>query len=159
MNKTFLLAFGAVLVLAALLIALWRPSGAEEAGGKIGKVRAQKVDDNETIMILDFSLRNVSSRTKTVANTTANLHAADGSVVEGHVIGAADLANVFHNYPLLGDQFNPALKAMEDFKPGQSADRTVGVRFDAPDEIIAKRRDLALHVEFINGPIVELKTP
>jgi hypothetical protein len=156
MSKPFMVAFGAVLLAMIVLVAFWRPSGRPQASGKIGKVRAQKVDDNETILILDFNLRNDSDRLKSVGNTTASLHAADGSVVEGHVIGASSLANVFSNFPALGDQYNPPLKGMEDVKAGQSVDRTIGIRFDAPDETIARRKDVVLDVEYINGPIVEL---
>ncbi|MEP6716498.1 MAG: hypothetical protein ABJC09_13090 [Terriglobia bacterium] len=159
MNRGFLIAFGAVLMVAAAGIALWRPSARVQAPRTIGKVRAQKVDDNETILLLDFRLRNDSDRPKTVANVTARLDALDGSVIQGQVIGAAALANVFQNYPLLGGELNPPLKAMDDFKPGEAEDRAVGVRFDAPDEAIAKRKDVVLRVEFINGPIVEYKAP
>ena len=91
-----------------------------------------------------------------MATAAASLHAADGAVVEGHVVAAADLANVFRNYPLLGEQYNPPLKALEEVGAHGSVDRMIGIRFDASDETIAKRRDLVLDLGYINGPLVEL---
>ncbi len=157
MSKPFLIAFGVAVLVTIAFVAWWGSAKHVEEGGKIGKVRLQKVDDAETIAVFDFNLRNDSARPRTVASVTARIDAADGSQIEGQTLGAADLTNVFRNYPALGDQYNSPLKALDTIAPKESLDREVGIRFDAPDAAIAGRKDVVLGIEYINGPLMELK--
>jgi len=120
-------------------------------------VRAQKVDDNEVIMILDFSLKNDSDQEMVVRSVEASLDAADGSTVTGAMVAARDLDNVFRNYPALGEQYNTALKARDSVKGHESLDRMVGIRFDVPEDTVLKRKDVVLRIEDITGPVAELR--
>jgi hypothetical protein len=160
MSKAFGIAFAAALVVIALLV--WRGFVVTKGNhldpvGKIGKVRAQKVDDNEVVVVLDFSLKNDSDIAMVVHSVESNIDAADGSVINGNMIAAADLANVFRNYPQLGEQYNPPLKARDQLKAHDSIDRMVGLRFDVPEEAVLNRKDIVLHIEDITGPVAELK--
>jgi hypothetical protein len=128
-----------------------------EPKGQIGKVRAQKVDDNEMIAIIDFKLKNDADIAMVVRNVEASIDMADGSSVNGSVIAGTDLANFFRNYPSIGEQFNPPLKARDTVAGHQTVDRMVGVRFDVPEETMDKRKDIVLRIEDITGPIAELK--
>lgn len=156
MSKPFLIAFGVALLLLVGFLVLWSSPGHVEASGHIGKVRVQKVDDNESVFVIDFTLRNDSDRPRTVGSTSAHLDAADGSSIEAKPIASPDLANVFRNYPELGNQFNPAIKGMDEIGAHQSVNRSIGIRVDAPDDKIATRKDVVLAVQYINGPIVEM---
>jgi hypothetical protein len=160
MSKPFGIAFAVTVVIIALLV--WfgfvRTKGNHlDPVGKIGKVRAQKVDDNEVVVVLDFKLRNDSDIAMVVRSVEADIDAADGSVVNGKMVAVADLANVFRNYPDLGEQYNPPLKARDELKAHDSIDRMVGFRFDIPEEAVLKRKDIVLHIEDITGPVAELK--
>ena len=160
MSKAFGIAFGVTLVIIAFLV--WRgfvetKGNHLEPTGKIGKVRALKVDDNEVIMVLDFNLLNDSDQTMVVRTLTASLDAADGSSVDGNMVAVADLANVFRNYPQLGEQYNPPMKARDTLKAHDALDRMVGFRFDVPEDVVLKRKDVVLHIEDITGPVTELK--
>src|ERR1700683_2863688 len=102
MSKPFGIAFAVTVVIIALLV--WfgfvRTKGNHlDPVGKIGKVRAQKVDDNEVVVVLDFKLRNDSDIAMVVHSVEADIDAADGSVVNGKMVAVADLSNVFRNYP------------------------------------------------------------
>lgn len=160
MSKPFLVAFG--VAIAVIAIVVWQGFVSTKGNhldpkGKIGKVRAQKVDDNETIVILDFNVKNDADIAMVVRNVEARLDAADGTPVNGSMIAGADLANFFRNYPETGEQYNPPLKARESIAGHSSIDRMVGIRFDVPDETVQKRRDVVLRVEDITGPVLELK--
>jgi hypothetical protein len=160
MSKPFGIAFAVTVVIIALLV--WfgfvRTKGNHlDPVGKIGKIRAQKVDDNEVVVVLDFKLRNDSDIAMVVRSVEADIDAADGSVVNGKMVAVADLSNVFRNYPDLGEQYNPALKARDELKAHDSIDRMVGFRFDIPEEAVLKRKDVVLHIEDITGPVAELK--
>jgi hypothetical protein len=160
MSNAFKIGFGVTLVVIAFLV--WRGFVSTKGNhldpvGRIGKVREQKVDDNEVVVVLDFNLRNDADLPMIVRTVEVNIDARDGSVVAGKMIGAADLANVFRNYPDLGEQYNPPLKARDELKAHDSIDRMVGFRFDVSEEAVLKRKDVVLHIEDITGPVVELK--
>ena len=160
MSKPFAVAFGVALAVIALLI--WQGFVTTKGNhlaptGKIGKVRAQKVDDNEMIVILDFNVRNDADIAMVVRNVEASIDLADGSSVNGNIIAGKDLANFFRNYPDIGDQYNPPLKARDTVQGHQAVDRMVGIRFDVPEDALQKRKDIILKIEDITGPVLELK--
>jgi hypothetical protein len=159
MSKAFGIAFGVTLVVIAFLV--WRGFVATKGNhldpvGRIGKVRQQKVDDNEVVVVLDFNLKNDADLPMIVRTVEANIDAPNGSVVNGKMIAAADLANVFRNYPDLGEQYNPPLKARDELKAHDSIDRMAGFLFDVPEDAVLKRKDIVLHIEDITGPVVEI---
>ena len=160
MSNPFKIGFAVTIVLIAFLV--WRGFVATKGNhlepvGKIGKVRAQKVDENEMVVVVDFNLRNDADLPMIVRSVEANIDEPDQSVIQGNVLAAADLANVFRNYPDLGEQYNPPLKARDELKGHDSIDRMVGFRFDAPEDSVLKRKDIVLHIEDITGPVAELK--
>lgn len=160
MSKPFTIGFGVAVVLIAFLI--WRgfvetKGNHLEPTGKIGKIRAEKVDDNEMIAIIDFSLQNDADIEMVVRGMEADLTAADGSTVKGSIIAAPDLDNFFRYYPNIGEKFNPPLKMRDALAGHQSTDRMVGIRFDVPEDTWVKRKGISLRIEDKTGPITELK--
>ena len=160
MSKPFQVAFGVALAVIALLV--WQGFISTKGNhlaptGKIGKVRAQKVDDNEMIVVVDFNMRNDADIAMVVRNVESSIDLADGSSVDGSIIAGSDLANFFRNYPDIGDQYNPPLKARDSLPGHQAVDRMVGIRFDVPEEAMQKRKDIVLKIEDITGPVLELK--
>jgi hypothetical protein len=160
MSKAFGIAFAAALVVIALLV--WRGFVVTKGNhldpvGKIGKIREQKVDDNEVVVVLDFNLKNDSDINMTVHSIEASIDAADGSVINGNTVAVADLFNVFRNYPELGEQYNPPLKARDQLKAHDSIDRMVALRFEAPEEAVLKRKDIVLRIEDRTGAVAELR--
>jgi hypothetical protein len=123
--------------------------------GKIGKVRTLKLDDKETLVVLDFNVTNDSDRPMVVRTVEANIDGADGSSVNGGMVAAADLANVFRNYPEL-ERFNSPLKARDVVAPHQTLDRMVGIRFDVASEVVENRKRVVLRIEDVTGPVAEL---
>ena len=161
MSKGFAVGFAITFVVIAVVI--WRIADATKGNHlapitKVGKVRVQKVDDNESIVVLDFSVNNDSDRKLVVRTVESHLDSPDGSTVDGSVISAHDLDIVLKNYPELGGQYNPAFKAWDEVKPHERIDRMIGVRYDVPDEKIARRKDIDLRLEDISGIVVDLKT-
>ena len=160
MSKSFTIGFGITMLLIAGFI--WRgfvetKGNHLEPVGKIGKVRAEKVDDNEMIAIVDFNLRNDSDVEMVVRTMEAEMTAADGSAIDGSMISAPDLPNFFMNYPGIGEPFNPALKVRDAVPGHQATDRMVGIRFDVPESVWTNRKAVVLRIEDKTGPIVEMK--
>ncbi|MCU1325485.1 MAG: hypothetical protein JWN34_855 [Bryobacterales bacterium] len=159
MSLPFKVGFGVAAVILAFVI--WRgfvetKGNHLEPKGKIGKIRAEKVDENEMIAIVDFSLQNEADVEMLVRGIEAELTTADGSKVAGSVIAAKDIDNFFRNYPQIGQQFNPPLKARDVLPGHQSTDRMVCLRFDVPEDTWAKRKAVTLRIEDRTGPVTEL---
>ncbi len=160
MSSPFKIGFGIAAVIIAFVI--WRgfvetKGNHLEPTGKIGKIRAEKVDDNEMIAILDFSINNDADVEMVVRGIEAEMTAADGATVTGSVIAATDLDNFFRVYPTIGEKFNPPLKARDAIPGHQITDRMVGLRFDVPEDVWAKRKAVTLRIEDKTGPVLELK--
>lgn len=161
MSKPFGIGFGVAAVIIVFII--WRgfvdTRGNHLApSGKIGKVRAETVDLNEMVVVVDFSLKNDADVPMVVRSLEAEMTTADGSPVNGSIIAVADLDNFFRVYPGIGDKFNPPLKARDTLAGHQSTDRMVGVRFDVPEDVWLKRQGLTLRIEDRTGPVTELKS-
>ena len=58
----------------------------------------------------------------------------------------------------MGEQYNPPFKAWDEVKPHERIDRMIGVRFDVPDDKLAKRKDIDLRLEDLSGIVVNVKT-
>jgi hypothetical protein len=160
MSKPFVAAFGIAIAVIALLV--WQgfistKGNHLEPTGKIGKVRAQKVDDNEMIAVVDFKVTNDADIAMVVRGIEASIDTAEGSSVNGSVIAGPDLANFFRNYPAIGEQFNPPLKARDTVAGHDTVDRMVGIRFDVPEDTMEKRKDIVVRIEDITGPVLELR--
>ena len=127
------------------------------AEGRIGKVRVIQVDPNEAVAILDFSVTNETNHEIIVRSLGTSFDTADGSSVEGHMVAARDLDNIFRNYPELGIQYNPPLKAQDVLPASANIDREVAVRFDVPEAAFANRKDVVLSVDTNGGVVAELR--
>lgn len=159
LSKAFGIAFGAAVVVIAIM--LWI-GFAETKGnhlapvGKIGKVRVQPLDDNMAMMVLDFNLSDDSDRPMIVRDIEASVELPNGDTVTGEPFAAADVKNVFKNYPLLGEQYNPPLKARDEVPPHGSIDRMVGISVKAPPAQVEKWKKVTLRVEDVTGPVAVL---
>jgi hypothetical protein len=158
MSKAFGIAFGAALVVIVVLV--WTgfrtTSGNHLAPeGKIGKVRVQAVTDDISFVVLDFDMKNDSDRDMIVRSITGTVETADGSA-DGSQVAASDLQRAFHDYPMLGEEFNPVLKERDVLPAHQSLDRMVGIRFDLPAAKVEGRKRIVLKIEDVTGPVLEL---
>ena len=67
-----------------------------------------------------------------------------------------DVKELFKYYPVLGEQYNPVLKAREKVPPHGSIDREVCAQFTIPVEELDGRKDMIVRVEDITGPTAEM---
>lgn len=112
---------------------------------------------NQSLAVLDFTLTNDTNHQIVVRSLQPSFDAPDGSSVDGSMVAARDIDNIFRNYPDLGEQYYPAMKAQDVLAPNESIDREVVVRFDVPQDTFAKRKDVVLRVDTNGGIVAELK--
>jgi hypothetical protein len=112
---------------------------------------------NQSLAVLDFTLTNDTNQQIVVRSLQPSFDAKDGSSVDGSMIAARDIDNIFRNYPDLGEQYNPPLKAQDILPPNGTIDRMVVVRFDVPQQAFSSRKDVVLRVDSNGGIVAELK--
>jgi hypothetical protein len=159
MSKAFGIAFAAAILVIATIVgtALVKTRGNYLAPkGTVGKVRTQKIADDLSLVVIDFSIRNDSERDMIVRSVETQIETPDGKIESGTPIAAQDAVRAFRNFPLLGEQYNEVLKDRDKVLPHQELDRMVAIRFDLPIEQVEKRRRLMFRVEDITGPTMEL---
>ncbi|HKD07663.1 MAG TPA: hypothetical protein VKB79_17300 [Bryobacteraceae bacterium] len=159
MRKGFLIALGVALVVSG--VAFMRTSAYfakhRLAEGKIGKVRVLQVDENETLAILDFDLINDTDQPIVVRSLLPSFNDSTGSQVDGHMVAARDVDNIFRNYPDLGEKYNPPLVAQDTLPAKGSIDRMAAIRFDVPRKTFDTRKEIVLQIDTNGGVIAELK--
>ncbi len=150
---------GLVVVAIALAITLYGTKGSHlELAGWVLKVRTLATDEKNSIAVIDFRVKNESTRqTFVVQDTLVTVTAADGKPVECTPIARQDLDRVLEYYKVLGPKYNEALIIRDKVGPGQKMDRMVAVSVQLPEEELGKRKDLTLSLHDVDGPTFELK--
>ena len=158
MSKGFLIAFGAGLLVVAVVIGtvFYAKRGAHlEPRGSILKIRTQPIDEANSLAVLEVRVVNPSDVDMIVRQVDVNMETKEGHEIPGALISGADSANVFKYYPLLGQQFNEPLMARDRIKPHQTIDRMLAVRFEAPGPALDDRKKITVRVEDVDGPAAE----
>ena len=158
MSKNFMLMFGVGLVLvgAAIWALFIKQAGAHiDPKGSVVKVRTLKLDDEHSVAVADIRISNDADYDVVARNIEVSAIGPKGPT-QGNVAAEMDVKNLFKNYPILGEQFNPILKARDKVPPRSTIDREVCATFDIPVEQLDKRTDFIVRMEDITGPVAEM---
>ncbi len=158
MSKGFLIAFGAGLLVVAIVIGtvFYAKKGAHlEPRGSILKVRTQQLDPTNSIAVLEVRLVNESDVDMIVRQIEVTLETKEGHEVPGALIAGSDAANVFKYYTELGPQYNEPLLPRDRIRPHQTVDRMIAARFEAAGESLDQRQKITVRVEDVDGPVAE----
>ncbi len=156
MSSTFYKFLGIGMIIVAVVIGfmLLGTRGSHiELKGKILKVRTLAPEPASSIAIVDFRFENPSDYPFVVRTIDVTLVGADGKEYEGQVISEPDMRTIFAGYPILGQLYNETLKGKAKIPARTGMDRTVGARFEAPESVLAGRKNLRIRVEDVDGPV------
>lgn len=159
MSSTFykFLAIGLGIVAVVIGITLLGTRGSHlDLKGKILKVRTLAPDAATAIAIVDFRFENPSDLTFVVRSVDVTLVGADGKQYAGEVIAEPDMRTIFTGYPILGQMYNETLKPRAKIPPRSGMDRSVGARFEVPENVLLHRKDLRIRVEDVDGPVATI---
>ena len=124
--------------------------------GSVLKIRTAPLDENSTIVMIDFRVSNTSDYPAVVRTMRAYVEAKNGGRLEGVIISDVDSQRVFDGLPVLGKKFNPSL-VLKDKIPGRAAwDRMIGARFDLPEAQLQQRKRFIVSIEEVDGAIFEI---
>ncbi len=158
MSKGFAITFliGLLVIGTAIWTVFYSHRGAHiDPKGSILKVRTLKLDDNSSAAVVDVRLANDADYPVIARTITMSVVTPKGDA-DGNMVAAVDVADLFKNFPILGEQFNPVLIAREKVPPHGSIDREVCAQFNIPVQDLDSRKDLIVRVEDVTGPTAEL---
>jgi hypothetical protein len=124
--------------------------------GEIQKVRMQTLEDRATVVIVDFRFINPADYPFIPRQIEMKLETADGTQLEGMVISEPDARRMFDYYKMLGPKYNESFIIREKVVAKQSLDRMLAARFEAPENLLAKRKSLRIRVEDVDGAVTEI---
>ena len=146
---------GLLVIGVAIWAVLYKQQGAHiDPKGSILKVRTLKLDANSSAAVAEVRLTNDSDYP--LVARTIEMSAVTKTDVPGNIVAELDVKQLFKYYPVLGEQYNPVLKAREKVPPHGSIDREVCAQFQIPVEELDQRKDLIVRVEDITGPTAEM---
>ena len=160
MNKALLQAFGIAVVVVLAIIAgvFYLQRGAHvELQGRVLKVRTAPLDDQNSVAVVDFRFTNIADYEFAVHDVTVTVEDAAGNPVMGTTVAETDAQRLFQSIPLLGQKYNPSLIVRDKIAPHVSEDRMIAASFHLPEDQLAKRKQLTIRVEDVDGPVSELK--
>jgi hypothetical protein len=158
MSKGFAITFliGLLVIGAAVWAVFYKQQGAHiDPKGSILKVRTLKLADNSSAAVVEVRLTNDADY-PLVARTIEMSAVTGKGDVPGNIVAELDVKELYKYYPLLGEQYNPVLKAREKVPPHGSIDREVCAQFTIPVDELDNRKDLIVRVEDITGPTAEM---
>ena len=118
---------------------------------KLVKPRVGALDENNTAVVTDFRVANVSDVRFVVGDVSATLTLGNGETVDGQVIARADVPQMLQFNRFLGSQYNPVLTIRDQIRPREMFDRMVAVRFEVPLAEAQKSRKMTLTLHEVDG--------
>ncbi|MBZ5619363.1 MAG: hypothetical protein LAQ69_11670 [Acidobacteriia bacterium] len=159
MRNQFAAAFAIGLACIGLVVAgvLFMQRGARIGlTGSILKVRTAPLDENSSVVVLDFRFSNPGNVTFVVRTVTVLMEEKDGKQYEGRTVAEMDAKRLFEGIPLLGQKFTDTLVTQEKIPGHTFQDRMVAARFDAPESRLESRKRFLVRIEDVDGPISEI---
>lgn len=147
------------LVLAAIgvaVIMLMNHGQRVQVDGSILKVRTISVDDNASIAVVDFRMKNPSDVLFQVKQLNVIVTKADGTDEEAITMTEMDLDRVLDFYKATGPRFNPTFKVRDRLRPGEQLDRTAAGSFQVAEKVLLDRRNLVLKIQDADGIVTQI---
>jgi hypothetical protein len=141
----------AVVAVVVVLIVTGTRGGHLELEWKLVKPRVGALDENNTVVVVDFRIANISDVRFVVGDVTATLITAKGETVDGKIIARADVPQVLAFNRLLGNQYNPVLTIRDQIRPHETFDRMAAVRFEVPLADAQKAQKMTLTLRDVDG--------
>ncbi len=149
---------GVVVCAIAVIAILFMQRGAHmDLEGSIQKVRTLPMDEQSSVAIIDFRLRNPSDYPFIVRKAEVSAVGPNGAPIEASVVSEVDAKKIFQYFTQLGPKYNETLLMNTRINPKQSVDRMLAARFEVPEKVLQSRQNLRIHIDEIDGPAAELK--
>ncbi len=149
---TSLIAIGVVVAILGGILLITR-NNPVRLSGEVLKVRTQMLDETSSLAVLDVRIVNPSNQQLMVKDIAVKITSADGKVSDGEVLSDSEAIRIFEYFKALGPKYNPSLMLRNRIHSGQQLDRTLVVKFVAPEVELAKRKSLRIEISDADGAI------
>ena len=159
MNRQVLTAAAIAVVVVGTALGLILYSTRDNAVGVTGdilKVRTHPSDPENTLIAIDFRLRNPSTQQFMVREVEVFLDPKSGDPLPGEVASEIDARRLFDYYKALGPKYNTTLVRRETIDSGKTIDRGVLVRVTAPEQAVGDRKAVRLVIHDVDGTKSEI---
>jgi hypothetical protein len=159
-SKNFAIAMGIGLVVVAIAVfgIVRMQHGAQvDLQGKFLKVRTAPLDDNSSLVVVDYRSTNKSSYPFMVRNVTLIMEDNTGRQTEGQTASDIDANRALEGMPILGPKYNQTLKINDKIPPQKTWDNMLVARMDVPDDKLAARARFILKLEEVDGAVMEIR--
>jgi len=126
-----------------------------ELVGAIQKVRTGKLDEQRSVVVLDFRVTNPSAYPFQIKDMELELTSGE-KVIAGRFIPETDTKNLFLGVPELGEKYNPSFRIKEQVGKKETVDRMLAFVVPAPVGVLEARTKLILRLREVDGPVSEL---
>lgn len=154
MTKQFGATVAAALAAVAIVVAIvWFANKKNHLviDGKIVRVRAAAIDPKDSIVVVDFTVKNPSAVLFESKAVSLQIEPASGSAADGLMVSRGDVDPVFQAIPDLGPKYNDVFGLGGKIPPDRTRDFMVMARFELPTDQIENRKNLVLHLEDLDG--------
>ncbi len=145
----------AVLALAVAGVFYMQRGSRIDLHGKFLKVRTAPLDEHSSVVVIDYRIENPADFKFMAQAVTVIMEDKNGNGTEGQTASEPDARQLFANVPLLGEKYNESFKARDFVAPHATADRMVAARFEVPDNQLPERKRFVIHIEEVDGAVVE----
>ena len=157
-SKTLWICAGVALVALALVLGggvLVNRDQRVRLKGEVQKVRTGKLDEQRSVVVLDFRVTNPSQYPFQVKDLELEV-TTGGKAVAGRFIPETDAKNVFLGVPELGEKYNPSFASKERVASKATVDRMTAFVVDLPLRELEDRTKMVMRVRDADGPVSEL---
>ncbi len=159
MSKNFAIAFGIGLVCIAIAVGaiFYMQRGAHiDVHGKFLKLRTAPLDDNNSLVVVDFRIENPSDYGYKVRTVTVVLEDPSGNPTEGQTASDSAAKQAIEGIPTLGTKYNDSLIMNDVVPPKGMLDRMIAASFSMPEAKLQSRKRFVVKIEEVDGKISEI---
>ncbi len=157
-TKTLWICAGVGLVVLTVLFGggvFWNRGERVMLVGEVQKVRTGKLDEQRSVVVLDFRVRNPSGYPFQVKDLELEVMTG-GKTAAGRFITEGDAKSVFLGVPELGDKYNPSFASKERVSKGLTVDRMTAFVVDLPLRELEDRTRMVMRIRDADGAVSEL---
>ena len=158
MSRTLAISLAIGLAVIALAVAggFYMQRGSRiDLHGKFLKVRTAPLDEHSSVVVIDYRIENPADFKFMAQAVTVIMEDKNGNGTEGQTASEPDARQLFVNVPLLGEKYKESFKARDFVAPHATADHMVAARFEVPDDRLPARKRFVIHIDEVDGAVVE----
>jgi hypothetical protein len=154
---TKFIGIGLVVALVLVGIGYWLNTGSQvRLEGKVLKVRTVPADDNASLAVVDFRVKNTTRTLFQLKTLTLVVTTAEGQVVEGLPVAQVDLDRVLDYHKVLGPRRTEMLKERDRIRVGTEEDCTAAGSFSISERALQSRKSLVIKLQDADGATIEI---